>query len=834
MKVIIVGGVAGGATAAARLRRVDEFAEIIMLEKGEFISFANCGLPYYVGGTIEEREALLVQTPEVMEMNFNMTVRTFNEVTKIDKENKTVTVKNLKTNEEYVESYDKLILSPGSVPLKPPIPGIDSPNIFTLWNIPDVDKIKDFVDKKDIKKAAVIGGGFIGVEMAENLHDLGIEVTIIEMLDQVMAPIDFEMAQIVHQHMRNKNIDLQLGDGVKSFTDKNDKTIVTLQSGKEVEADLVMLSIGVRPQTGLAKDSGLELGPRGHIVVDDYLKTSDENIYAIGDAIEVVDFVNGKKTAIPLAGPANKQGRIVSNNILGNAKERYTGTQGTSIAKVFDLTVAGTGHNEKLLIRDGLVYGKDYQKMILHPKHHVGYYPGALPMTMKILFANDGKILGTQIVGYDGVDKRIDVIATAMRFGGTIDDLKELELAYAPPYNGAKDPVNFAGFVGENILSGFVKFAHHDEVKEMDLTKSIILDIREPLERELGYIKGSINIPLDQLRTRFNELDKSKKIVVYCAIGVRGYLAARILQQNGFDHVYNLSGGYETYSVVYCQDEKGIDNCGGVYSDENIEYGEFGGVEHHQAPADYKGERHELNTSGLSCPGPIMKVYHKMNEINPGDVLYVKSSDPGFVNDIGAWARKTGNTLLDSGKKDKGFYAELLKGTAKAPMKEQNNQVVNTLDGQTIVVFSGDLDKAIASFIIANGAAAMGKKVTIFFTFWGLNILKKENYNGKKDSFLNKMFGIMMPKGPSKLKLSNMNMFGMGPMMIKGIMKKHNVDPVGVMMQQALDNGVKMIACNMSMDLLGIQKEELIDGIELGGVAMYLGATSEANSNLFI
>ncbi len=836
-KVIIVGGVAGGATAAARLRRVDEFAEIIMLEKGEFISFANCGLPYYVGGTIEEREALLVQTPEAMESRFNMQVRIFNEVVSIDRENKNVTVRNTQTQEEYIESYDTLLLSPGSTPLKPPIPGIESPNIFTLWNIPDVDKIKEFISEREVKKAVIIGGGFIGVEMAENFHELGIDVSIVEMVNQVMAPIDFEMAQIVHQHIRNKSVELALGDGVKGFSDKDGKTTVTLQSGKEIEADIVMLSIGVKPQTQLAKDAGLELGPRGHIVVDDYMKTSDENIYAIGDAIEVVDFVNGKKTAIPLAGPANKQGRIVANNILGDAQEKYTGTQGTSIAKVFDLTVASTGHNEKILIRNGLEYGKDYLKAIVHPKHHVGYYPGATPMTIKLLFATDGKILGSQIVGYDGVDKRIDVIATAMRFGGTVSDLKTLELAYAPPYNGAKDPVNFLGFVGDNLLNGFVKFAHHDEIQNMDLNNEVILDVREPLERELGYIKGSINIPLDQLRDRFGELDKGKKIVVYCAIGVRGYIASRILQQNGFTEVYNLSGGYDTYSVVYCQDAAGIDNCGGIYRDENIEYGEFGDVETHEEKKKVdngEGIRHELNASGLSCPGPIMKVYHKMNEIAPGDILYVKASDPGFSNDIATWARKTGNTMLDSGKIGKEFYAEMRKGCALEKSNPMNQVAESNLNGQTMVVFSDDFDKAIASFIIANGAAAMGKNVTMFFTFWGLNVLKKENYNAKKDNLLDMMFGKMMSKGPNNLKLSKMNMMGMGPKMIKGIMKKHNVTPLDIMIQEALDNGVKMVACNMSMDLLGIKQEEMLDGIELGGVAMYLGAASESNSNLFI
>lgn len=823
-KVIIIGGVAGGATAAARLRRVDESAEIIMLEKGEHVSFANCGLPYYIGGAIEEREALLVQTPEVMEMRFNIQVRIFSEVIKIDRENKTLTVKNLQTNEEYIESYDKLVLSPGSVPLRPPIPGIDSPNIFTLWNIPDVDKIKNFITDNLVTNAVIIGGGFIGVEMAENFHDLGLNITIVEMLDQLMAPIDFEMAQIVHQHMKNKNINLQLGDGVKSFSDKNGKTITTLQSGKEIEADIVMLSIGVRPQSNLAKEAGLEIGPRGHIIVDDHMKTSDENIYAIGDAIEVVDFVNGKKTAIPLAGPANKQGRIAANNILGDGKERYTGTQGTSAAKVFDLTVAATGHNEKILKRNGLEYKKDYQKMILHPKQHVAYYPGAVPMTIKVLFANDGKILGAQIVGYDGVDKRIDVIATAMRFGGTISDLKDLELAYAPPYNSAKDPTNFVGFIGENIITGFTKFINYDEINDLDKDKSIILDIRDPLEREMGYIKGSINIPLEQLRSRMDELDKSKKIIAYCSIGERAHIATRILNQNGFDNVYNLSGGFNTYATVYCQDSDSSNYCEGIHEGADVSYEEA-------TETIPVGNRHELNTAGLSCPGPIMKVYSKMNELNHGDVLFVKSSDPGFLNDIATWARKTGNTLLDSGNKDKEYFAEIQKGNSKI---QSSNQVVNTADGQTIVVFSGDLDKAIASFIIANGAVAMGKKVTMFFTFWGLNILKKENYNPKKKSFLDTMFGIMMPKGPGKLKLSNMNMMGIGPLMIKGIMKKHNVTPVNEMIQLALDSGVKMVACNMSMDLLGIQLDELVDGVDVGGVAMYLGAASESNSNLFI
>lgn len=431
-KVIIVGGVAGGASAAARLRRMDETATIIMLERGPYISFANCGLPYYIGGTIAERSALLVQTPEGMNARFNVDVRVENEVVAIDRANKTVQIKNLATGQVYDETYDKLILSPGSTPLKPPIPGIDAPNIFSLWNIPDVDRIKSYVDNVKPKKVAVIGGGFIGLEMAENLHDLGMEVSVVEMADQVMAPVDFEMAQIVHKHMKTKKVNLYLGDGVKSFEYHNGATKVSLQSGKVVEVDMVILSIGIRPQSELAINAGLEVNQRKGIIVDEYMQTSDPSIYAIGDAVEVIDFMSGGKTMIPLAGPANKQGRICADNVAGK-RVPFKGSMGTSVAKVFDLTVAATGINEKTLKREGKVYGTDYYTVLVHPNSHAGYYPGALPMTLKVIFDMNGKVLGAQNVGYDGVEKRVDVIATAIRFGATVYDLAELELAYAPP-----------------------------------------------------------------------------------------------------------------------------------------------------------------------------------------------------------------------------------------------------------------------------------------------------------------------------------------------------------------------------------------------------------------
>lgn len=826
-KVLIVGGVAGGASAAARLRRVDETAQIILFERGEYISFANCGLPYYIGGTIEERSALLVQTPEAMKARFEMDIRVQQEVIAINKEKKSVTVRKATTGETYEESYDFLVLSPGSTPLKPPIPGIDAPNIFTLWNIPDTDAVKNYVMEKRPRRTAVIGGGFIGIEMAENFRDLKLEVSLVEMMDQVMAPIDFEMAQQVHQHLKAKGVRLYLSDGVKSFEYHNGVTLITLQSGKQIEADLVMLSIGIRPNSQLAKDAGLVVNERGGIVVDPYLRTSDPSIYAVGDAIEVDDLVLGGKTMIPLAGPANKQGRIAADNIAGGS-ETYNGTQGTSIAKVFDLTVAATGHNEKTLKRLGKVSGVDYEVSIIHVKSHAGYYPGAIPMSLKLIFGLDGKILGSQIVGYEGVDKRIDVIATALRMGGSVSDLTQLELAYAPPYSSAKDPVNMVGFTAENILSQKAKVFHWHQMKDIDLSQYQILDVRDPLERELGFITNSVDIPVNELRKRMGELDRTKKIIAYCAIGLRGYIAARILKQHGFEEVYNLSGGYTTYATVYCQDDNSL--CGGITSTESAAvYTESGDVEM-EAVIPAGGETFKLNCSGMQCPGPIMQVSLRMKELKPGERLDILATDPGFSSDIGIWAERTGNLLLDSGKREKGFFAIIQKGTVKsAPHQPQAGG-----DDKTMVVFSGDLDKAIATFIIANGAASMGRKVTLFFTFWGLNILRRPEPVSVKKNLISAMFAMMMPRGSNKLGLSRMNMGGMGAAMIKGLMKHHGVDSLEQMMEMAKANGVRLVACNMSMDLMGITQEELIDGVELGGVATFLGAAEHSDMSLFI
>ncbi|MEH7303341.1 CoA-disulfide reductase [Neobacillus drentensis] len=549
-KIAIIGGVAGGATAAARLRRLDESSTIVLFERGEHISFANCGLPYYIGETIKDRQKLLVQTVEGMSKKFNLDIRNLSEVAGINRDKKTVTVKNLKTNEVYEESYDTLVLSPGAKPIFPPIEGInDAANIFTLRNIPDTDKIKNAVDQQNPQKAVVVGGGFIGLEMAENLAERGIEVTVVEMANQVMAPLDYEMASIVHDHLRNKGVILILEDGVKAF--KEQGSIIELTSGTKLNSDLTILSIGVRPENQLAINSGLNVGDRGGIQVNEFLQTNDENIFAIGDAIEVTDYINGNAAMIPLAGPANRQGRIVANNIYGKA-EKYKGTLGTSIAKVFDITVAATGNNEKQLKQLNV----NYQAIHIHPACHASYYPGAESIDLKLLFdPSNGKILGAQAVGKDGVDKRIDVIATAIKGNLTVFDLTEVELSYAPPYSSAKDPVNMAGYVASNIIDGDVATVQWHEIDEIVKNGGLLIDVREPNERENGFINGSINVPLGEIREKIHTFPKNETIYVSCQVELRGYLAARILTEKGFK-VKNVDGGWKTYSSVFNQKKK--------------------------------------------------------------------------------------------------------------------------------------------------------------------------------------------------------------------------------------------------------------------------------------
>ena len=814
MNYLIIGGVAGGATVAARLRRMDEKANIILFERGKYVSYANCGLPYYIGDTINNREKLFVQTAKGFTDRFRIDIRTEQEVTAIRPDKKEVEIKNLSTGETYTETYDKLVLSPGAEPLRPGIEGIGSKKIFTLRNVPDTDTIKNYVNTENPKRAIVVGGGFIGLEMAENLYDLGIQVDVVEMANQVMAPLDFSMAAIVHRQLTDKGVGLHLEDGVSRFEEKDGGVTVHLRSGKQIATDMVLLSIGVRPETKLAKDAGLAIGERGGIAVNDYMQTSDADIYALGDAVEVRHLVTGQPALIPLAGPANKQGRIVADNIVFGNKEKYPGSIGTSIAKVFDLTVAAAGANAKLLQRNNIPYISSYT----HGASHAGYYPGAVPLSIKILFApENGKLLGAQIVGFNGVDKRIEMLAQVIQRGGTVHDLAELEHAYAPPYSSAKDPVNMAGFVAENILNKKSRIIQWRELAELP-ADTIRIDVRTHDEYKLGTIPGFINIPVDELREHLDELPKEKPIVVTCAVGLRGYLAYRILVQNGFKHVRNLSGGYKTWSVATAPIKEIVSHKPEI--PESTSYGN----------SDSQINLLKVDACGLMCPGPVMQLKKNYEALKIGEQLQITATDQAFGKDVTSWCKMTGAELVALENKN-GVVAATIRKQEKTASCEISR---NNADNKTLIVFSDDLDKALASFVIANGAASTGKKVTMFFTFWGLNVIKKQHKPTVTKDIFGKMFGWMLPTHSGKLKLSKMNMGGAGSWMMRLIMKRKRIDSLESLIQQAIDNGVEMIACTMSMDVMGVQKEELMDNVTLGGVASYLELAEEANVNLFI
>jgi len=818
-KIVIIGGVAGGATAATRLRRLNEEDKIVLFEKGEYISFANCGLPYHVGGVIKERENLLLQTVDGMNQQYGLDVRNFSEVLEINPQSKSVTVLNHQTGERYIESYDQLIISTGAKAIVPPIVGIEeADNVFRLRNIPDMDQIKAYIAENQIATATVVGGGFIGLEMMENLVELGIQVQLIEMAPQVMPTIDIEMAQLIHSQMNIHGVNLILNDGLKEFRQNGRELLLT--SGKTLQTDMTILSIGVLPENTLAKVAGLELGYKGGIKVNQQLQTSQPDIYAIGDAIEVIDLVSGQPTHIPLAWPANRQGRLVAD-IINGSDAGYFGTQGTAVAKVFELTVARTGNSERLLKQAGI----EYETIHIHPNSHAGYYPGASPIALKLLFGIDGKILGAQAIGTEGVEKRIDVIATAMRFGARAVQLASIELSYAPPYSSAKDPVNMLGYTADNILSGKVATFQWSQVDELISNNAFLLDVREEFELATGTIESSHHIPLNQLRQRLGELPKNQPIYVYCQVGHRGYNAARILSQAGFD-VKNLDGGYKTYKTAH-------------YRIKPLDYLSFNQTRHKSEDLKEPSEIIHLDACGLQCPGPILKVKEKIDKMSIGQKMEIEASDFGFGADLAAWCQNTGNTLLSNKIENGKVLATIVKGKSSISESEMKNLpslgqegvLKETKDGATMVVFSGDLDKALASMIIASGAAAYGKKVTIFFTFWGLSILKKQKV---KKSGLAKLFDIMLPSKANNLPLSQMNMGGMGASMIKYIMKQKNVDSLPDMIEQAHQLGVKFVACTMSMDLMGIEKEELFDFVEYGGVATFIGDSEQANMQLFI
>lgn len=806
-KILIVGGVAGGASTATRLRRLDEAFEIIMFEKGEYISFANCGLPYYIGDVIQNRDSLILQTPEKIKNRFNIDVRNNSEVIRVDSINKNVSVKKI-NGEIYTETFDYLVLAPGAKPIQPPIEGISNDKIFTLRNIKDMDMIKNSLKDRNIKNSVVVGGGYVGVETAENLKHLGIKTTLIEAGDNILSPFDYEISKHLEYELINNGVNLLLKEKVVKF-ENNDSTIkIYLESGKIIETELVILSIGVSPDTKFLENSGIYLGEKGHIIVDEYLKTNVEDIYALGDAVLVNNLITDTQSFIPLAGPANRQGRIVANNISGE-KEKYKGSLGTAILKIFNLTAASTGMNEKSLKNSDISFDKIY----LYPNNHANYYPGASPLSIKVLFNKENKrILGAQCFGKEGVDKFIDVIATTLHFKGTIDDLKELELAYAPPFLSAKSPANMAGFIGNNILDGRLNQIFVEELRNYDSSKHFILDVRETIELVGGFFENSVNIPLSELRKRMEEIPKDKEIWTYCAVGLRGYLAERFLSQNGYN-AKNIAGGYKNHLKVLDDKEKSLTTKEFTQNKENFNSNDY------------------IDLCGLSCPGPLVKVKENIDKIGDGEVFKAKASDPGFYNDIQAWAKSTNNEILSLKKDGDNIFVDILKNKKNNSSKE--NKIIETNDGLTIVIFSGDLDKAIAAFIIANGALTMGKKVTMFFTFWGLSILKRKNIDTNK-SLIEKMFSFMLPKNSKELPISKMNMFGTGPKMIRWIMKKKNIMSLETLMAESIKNGANLVACTMSMDVMGIQKEELIEEISFGGVGQYLGEADKANKNLFI
>ncbi len=831
-KILIVGGVAGGATAAARLRRLSENDEIILFERDEYISFANCGLPYYIGNVIKDRQKLLVQTVDGMSKRFNLDIRNFSEVVAIDPIAKTVEVRNHQTDQVYTETFDKLILSPGAKPIAPPIPGLaEAENVLTLRNIPDTDKIKTIVDAGKVGRAVVIGGGFIGVEMAENLQELGINVTLVEKMNQVLKPLDFEMAQLVHQEINANCVNLILEDGVDHFQKQG--TEVVLESGMVLQADLVILAIGVIPENGLAKNANLKCGPRGHIVTTaNYEVINGEtdavypDIFAIGDAIEVQDFVTKNQTAIPLAWPANRQGRVVADYI-NDIQTKNVGIQGTAVAKVFNKTIASTGNNAAQLDMKKIAY----QIVMAHRANHAGYYPNSTNIALKLLYDPKSlQILGAQAVGQDGTEKRIDVIATAMKTGATVLDLQDFELCYAPPFSSAKDPVNVLGYIASNIEEGVYQTVEWFEIDEIVKNGGFLLDVRTPVEFSAGAIKGAVNIELDTLRDRIEEITIAKDTPIYvtCQVGQRAYLGIRILKGHGFTSVYNLSGGYSTYKTAHyqlAQPDFTVGECV-PKKDES----DAGNVD--QGGDGNQVIKKKVDVTGLQCPGPLMATYEAVQSVNGGDLVQIIATDFGFVSDIKSWCETNGHTLVSQDTQGKSYISVIRKGDAGETCSLM--PAVSTQKNATLVVFSGELDKVLASMIIAQGAAAQGKNVTLFFTFWGLNALRKRDGKGHNKTFIEKMFGAMMPKGATRLPLSMMNMLGAGPAMIKGIMKKKHVDDLDTMIRKAQKAGVRFIACTMSMDLMGIKEEELIDGIEYAGVGTYIASNENAGTTLFV
>lgn len=815
-KIVIVGGVAAGASAAARLRRLDEQAEIVLLERGPYISYANCGLPYHLGQVIPERETLLVMPTERMKARFNMDVRVLSEVTAIDPAAKHVTVRT-HDGQTYTESYDKLLLAPGSSPIMMNLPGSEDPAILRLWTIPDMDAVMKRVEA-GAKRAIVVGAGFIGLEVAENLKVRGLDVTIVELMDQVLPTMDKEMSFYLAQELLGHGIRLELGRKVTAFK-RTDGLKAILDDGQELPADVVIMSVGVKPNAELAQAAGLKVGPRGHIVVNAELQTSHPDIYAAGDAIEVVDPITGLPTAIPLAGPANRQGRIVADNLAGGHSV-YRGTFGAAILKVGNLSAASIGLTERRLKQ----LKREYQKIYAHPASNASYYPGGAQMHLKLLFAPDGTILGAQGVGNKGVDKRIDVIGVAMQCGKKVADLGELELAYAPPFNSAKDPVNFLGMMAANILEGKSTVIHADAIS----AESRVIDVSEPAEFEIGAIPGSTNMPLGQLRLRLGELEKQTQYVVTCRVGLRGYIAERILRQKGFK-VSNLSGGFLTWKSFQdpmCSPAANKPCAQACAKEESVKDAlKKAGPDDGLPMAPKK----MVDVRALACPGPVVRLKQEMDGLSNGETLQLTAA-VSFATDLNSWIASSGNELVSQSMTDSHLVALIMKRTSEAG---RGAQPVAS-DKTAIILFSNDLDKALAALIIACGMAAAGQKVSIFFTFWGLSVLRKKPGPAVKKSLLSAMFGWMLPQGATKLALSKMHMAGMGTEMMKFVMRQQQVPTLPELMVQAKQLGVKFIACEMAMNVMGLQREELVEVDDVAGIASFAELAKQSGSTLFI
>ncbi|WP_420176692.1 FAD-dependent oxidoreductase [Luteococcus sp. OSA5] len=838
MKLVVIGGVAAGMSMAARARRLDEHAEIVVLERSHYVSFANCGLPYHVGGVISDRERLLLQTPESLRESLDLDVRTGHEVIGIDPQARTVTVREVATGHEYTEQYDELGLCMGAAPITPQLPGHDLPGIHTLRQVEDMDAILErtrSVESRGDKplRALVVGAGFIGLEAAENLHERGAQVHIVELAPQILPPLDHEIAAPVEQVLRTAGVQLHLGTAVEAFAPaQGDSLTATLDDGTSIEADLVILSIGVRPLTELAVAAGLELGPRGGIVVDEQQRTSTPHIWAAGDVVEHRHTVLPGEHLVPLAGPANRQGRVAADNICGR-EVSYRSSQATSVVKVFTMTAASTGANERQLKAAGL----PHTAIHVHPTGHAAYYPGTSPMHLKVLFdPADGRLLGAQACGTDGVDKRIDVIATALRLGGTVMDLEELELCYAPPFGSAKDPVNMAGFLAHNVIKGDARLWYPGD----SLTGCRVVDVREPEEFAVWNLPDSQNVPLGQLRTSFDDWDRNQPIRLLCAVGFRSYLAQRILVQNGFTDVAFLSGGSVTHRAWFPTQPGSPDQPDSPTQPDSLENPvtptssssaqAFGFTDATSAARTLL----DVDCTGLACPGPIMKLTESMKDLNPGDEIVAHVSDPGFAADAPAWAKRNGHELVEITPDGAGLRAVFRKGGAVQTAPQPRLTEAAQQSKNSFVVFSGDLDKMIAAFIIANGALAMGNDVSMFFTFWGLNALRDPKAPKREMKPMDKMMKTMMPSSAEALTLSQMHMGGAGTAMIKNVMKQHNVASVPELIQSAIDNGARLIACTMTMELLGIAESDLLPGVEFGGVATFLDEAGDSQTTLFI